>query len=236
MVEGGPVVELVVDDVVMDVVGAAVDEGTDVVVAGECVVGATAGTAAMVGGINGRVGGVGDVGTVMTTTIDCGGAFGGAAEFATTESGVNVLSGILATASSNLRCRSVTSALSSLAWAITTSRLSRSAESRSDERMLSVTPIRVTIAERIAPPRMACAGLSVRTGGGVMVGSAAGVTGLVSSALTPATVVPPCPSPDHAPITVLVGAAFRTGDGCFFSLRETLAGRQRCFSVRPPCR
>lgn len=191
VLDGGPVVELVVDVVEEEVVGAEADDGTGDVVAGERVVGATAGTAAIV------VGRVGAVGTVMTTTMDCGGAIGGATVLAVAAagSGVNVLTGILATASSSLRCRSVTSTLSSLAWAITTSRLSRSAESRSDERMLSVTPIRVTIAERIAPPRMACAGLSVRTGDGVMVGSAAGVTGLVSSALTTATVVPRCPGP-----------------------------------------
>ena len=197
VLEGGPIVELVVDDVEVEVVAGAVDDGTGDVVTGERVVGAEAGTAAIVGGTGGTVDAVGAVGTVMTTTMDCGGAIGGAAVLAVAAagSGVNVLTGILAVASSSLRCRSVTSALSSLAWAITTSRLSRSAESRSDERMLSVTPMRVTTAERIAPPRMACAGLSVRTGGGVMVGSAAGVTGLVSSALTTATVVPRCPGP-----------------------------------------
>ena len=198
VLDGGPIVELVVDDVEVEVVAGAVDDGTGDVVAGERVVGAEAGTAAIVGGTGGTVdavGAVGAVGTVMTTTMDCGGAIGGAAVLAVAAAGVNVLTGILAVASSSLRCRSVTSALSSLAWAITTSRLSRSAESRSDERMLSVTPMRVTTAERIAPPRMACAGLSVRTGGGVMVGSAAGVTGLVSSALTTATVVPRCPGP-----------------------------------------
>ena len=98
-------------------------------------------------------------GTLTTTTMDCGGWFVGAAVVSVGGTVVSVangsLAGILATASSSLRSRSVTFALRSLASATTTSRLSRSLDNRSDERMLRVTPARVTMADRMAPAKIA---------------------------------------------------------------------------------
>ena len=103
------------------------------------------------------------VGTVITTTMDCGGG-GTSVVTAIVEPGA-LLDGILATASSSFCSSWPTLSLRSLASATAASRLSRSVDSRSEDRILRATPARVTIAERTAPARMACAGLSVRSPG-----------------------------------------------------------------------
>lgn len=99
--------------------------------------------------------------------------------------------GILASASSRRFSKSPTLPLRLLASATAASRLPRSFDSRSEDRMFNVTPMRVTMADRTAPTRMAWAGFNAFGGtGGPM--SAPGSIG--GSSVTPATVVVEPPS------------------------------------------
>ena len=169
-------VVVVVDDVVVVVDGAMVVGAS--VVLGKARVVATAGTVPLDVGAT--------VGIDTTTTIDGGGALGpGAAVDGTTVEEPTTADGIFDSASFNFSSRSPILDFKSLASATATSRLSRSAERRSEERMLRVTPTSVTTADRIAPARMACAGFSGRSGFGSGTDcSGAGSSRMVSSALT----------------------------------------------------
>ncbi len=187
MVDGG--VDVVPAGVVVVVVVGVVVVVVVVVVVGEIVVGASVllGNARVVGAADGAPLATGaTVGIDTTTTIDGGGALGpGVAVGGTAVEEPNAADGIFDSASFNFSSRSPTLDFKSLASATATSRLSRSAERRSDERMFSDTPTRVTTADRIAPARMACAGLSGFSGlGSGTTCSSAGSSRMVSSALT----------------------------------------------------
>lgn len=156
---------MVVDvDVVVDVVvERAGDVATDVefgvsVVAAVKTVVAVLGFGASVE--TGRLGSTGATDTgaavlTMTTIDGSGGATVVAGSSVATTLVLTTVDGILASASSSRVSKSPTLPLRLLASATAASRLSRSLDSRSEDRMFNVTPTSVTIADSTAPTRMA---------------------------------------------------------------------------------